>query len=56
MQQSLMLYRGLGRRRHRRYRLYAFAALRDQKAGAVIIQRPHPVRVADHARQFANDV
>src|SRR3954449_11965760 len=48
MQQPLMLDRSLSRRGHRRHWLHALAPLCDQQAGAVIIQRPHPVGVADH--------
>ena len=52
MQQPLVLRRDFARRRHCRDRLHAPAALCNQKAGTVIIQRPLPVGVADHARQL----
>jgi carbamoyl-phosphate synthase small subunit len=49
MQQLLMLHRSLVRRRYRCDRLHAPAAFCDQETGAVIIHRPRPVGVADHA-------
>src|ERR1700680_4283729 len=54
MQQPLMLRRNFARRRHCRDRLHAPAALRDHKAGAVIIQRPLTVDVADHDCDLSN--
>src|SRR5215467_4379311 len=37
MQQLLMLYRNLGRRRRRRHRLHALAALRSHKTHTIVI-------------------
>jgi len=49
-----MLRRNLARRRHCRDRLHAPAAFRDHKPGAIIIQRPLTVDVADHADDLSN--
>ena len=43
------------RRRHRCQGLYALPSTRQQQTGAVVRQRPHPVRMADHARQCFNE-
>ena len=49
MQQRLMLRRRSLRRRHRRHRLHALPLRRQQQTDAVVVQRSHPVGMADHA-------
>ena len=51
MQQRLVLRRRSLRCRHRRHRLDALALARQHQANAIVTQRPHPIRMADHARK-----
>ena len=51
MQQGLMLCRHPARIRLRSHRLHALAFARQDQPGAVVVQRPDPIGVPNHARQ-----
>jgi hypothetical protein len=53
MQQRLMLCRSSPGSRDRGHRLNALALDRHHQAGAIIAQRPTPIRVPDHAHKSA---
>src|SRR5262249_38359 len=54
MQQRLVLRRGPPRRRARRHRFHALALPRKYQPGAIIPQRPRPIRVPQYARKRLN--
>jgi hypothetical protein len=54
VQQRLVLRRRPRRRRLRCHRLHALALARQHQAGAIIAQRPSPIRMPDDARQPLN--
>jgi hypothetical protein len=54
MQQRLMLRRCPARRGHRRQGLHALPLRRQQQADAVVMQRPHPIGMADQAGKLVD--
>jgi hypothetical protein len=51
MKQRLMLRRGSTRRRNRRHRFNALTGDRHHQAGAIVTQRPSPIRVPYYAHK-----